>query len=319
MPVIGCKIDEVRIDGRLEALQKDLNHYAAIGIEAVELPVHGLDAIKEGHLDERRMGEVRDVLANYDFLYSVHAPNPLNLMDMQNTDLHVSVFRASLEFARRIGACVLVYHSGRYIPEETFHIRAGKIVTAAEKYHLRKQERNHLVTLSKEFPDIVICMENARPYLYHSPYTYAERLDLLKNQVEDIDCPNVKINLDVGHLHMAAQFHEYDLLEAVTSAGAHVAHVHVHDNFGGAVHHFEKQQTHQIPFGRGDNHMPVGWGAIPIPEILSILLPACPAMLMMELRSRYFNYIEESKENLQRILLSVGSGPTARVAGAAAD
>jgi sugar phosphate isomerase/epimerase len=162
-------------------------------------------------------------------------------------------------------------------------------------------------------------MENARPYIYHSPCSYAERLDSLKEQIERIDRPNVKINLDVGHLHMAAQFHDYDLLEAVIFVRPHVAHVHVHDNFGGAVHHHEKQQTHQIPFGRGDNHMPVGWGAIPIPEILSILLPAYRGMLMMELRSRYFNYIQESKENLQALLSSLGSGSTVRTAVAAAD
>ncbi len=319
MLTIGCKIDEVRIDGRLEALRRDLTHYTAIGIEAVELPVHGLDAIKNGRLDERRTAEVLEVLSGYDFSYSVHAPNPLNLMDIHHTDLHLSVFRASLTFARKIGAGVVVYHCGRYIPEEIFHIRGKQIVTAAEKRLLLEQERKHLMALSHDYPDIVICMENARPYLHHSPYTYAERLELLKNQVEDIDRPNVKITLDVGHLHMAANFYGDDLLEAVTSIRPHVAHTHIHDNFGGTVHHYEKQQTHQIPFGRGDNHMPVGWGIIPIQEILTPLLPVYRGMLMMELRSRYFSHIEESKENLMSILSALVSVSTVRVAEAAAD
>ncbi|MFH2057768.1 MAG: hypothetical protein ABIJ59_02575 [Pseudomonadota bacterium] len=48
--------------------------------------------------------------------------------------------------------------------------------------------------------------------------------------------------------------------------------------------------------------MPVGWGSIPIKEILDILLPEYKGLLMMELRSRYFNYIRESKYNLENLI-----------------
>ena len=48
---IGSKIDEIRIDGSLSALRKDLEQYVAIGLEAAEIPVHGLDVIKNGILD----------------------------------------------------------------------------------------------------------------------------------------------------------------------------------------------------------------------------------------------------------------------------
>jgi sugar phosphate isomerase/epimerase len=86
-----------------------------------------------------------------------------------------------------------------------------------------------------------------------------------------------------------------------------IAHTHIHDNFGGVVHHFEKQQTHQLPFGRGDSHMPVGWGKIPIHDILKIILPEYQGLLMMELRSRYFNDIEQSARNLSAILAVLDS------------
>jgi sugar phosphate isomerase/epimerase len=101
---------------------------------------------------------------------------------------------------------------------------------------------------------------------------------------------------------MTSLFYGYDLKAAVRSIKSLVAHTHIHDNFGGTVHHWEKQQTHQLPFGRGDSHMPVGWGSNPIKDILEILLPEYAGLLMMELRSRYFNCIEISKQNLEKIL-----------------
>ena len=101
---------------------------------------------------------------------------------------------------------------------------------------------------------------------------------------------------------MAAGFYNFDPVEAATNIKELIAHIHVHDNFGDAVHHYEKQQTHQIPFGRGDSHMPVGWGEIPIEEILSTYIDTYHGMFMMELRSRYFSRVKESRENLEKIL-----------------
>ena len=49
--------------------------------------------------------------------------------------------------------------------------------------------------------------------------------------------------------------------------------------------------------------MPVGWGEVPITEILSTFIGSYQGLLIMELRSRYFESIEESKENLEGILL----------------
>lgn len=71
---IGSKIDEVRIDGSLDALKRDLEHYRKINIKAVELPVHGLDAIKNGTLDKKQVKKIKEVLRNFDFEYSVHSP-----------------------------------------------------------------------------------------------------------------------------------------------------------------------------------------------------------------------------------------------------
>ncbi len=302
MHKIGSKIDEIRIDGDLARFRNDLEVYASLGLRAVEVPVHGLDVIKNGLLDGRRLREVQHILRDFDFMYSVHSPNPLNLMDPWESTLHFSVFEASLRFSEAIGARILVYHAGRFIPEEAFPIPRAHELSQEETSKLMEREREFLAELALRHPEVTICIENARPYRYHSPYCYGERIDLLKEHVDTINLPNVKINLDIGHLYMAACYYQFDPVHAVTAIRDLIAHTHVHDNFGGTIYSHEKIQTHQIPFGRGDAHMPVGWGGIPLGEILSVYCPPYSGMLMMELRSRYFHETGESLENLHSVL-----------------
>ncbi len=304
---IGAKIDEVRIDGQLPRLSSDLQHFAGIGLQAVELPVHGLDAIKNGCLDQRRLREVLAILRDFDFTYSVHAPNPLNLMAPADLEKHLAVFTASLEFAAAVGAQALVYHSGRFIPEETFPVFRGEPTPPDRQQQLLTQEQELLRDLADQFPMVTICLENARPYLFHSPYCYAEQPAFLLAQVQAVARPNVKVTLDVGHLALAATHYQFPLLEAVSLLSPAVGHCHIHDNFGQPVYHYEKQQTHQLPFGRGDSHLPVGWGALPLKEMLARLLPAYQGLLIMELRSRTFAYTAESAENLRAILQSLAA------------
>ncbi|MGA8572399.1 MAG: sugar phosphate isomerase/epimerase family protein [Desulfobaccales bacterium] len=304
---IGTKIDEVRIDGNLQRLRQDLEYFSQAGLAAAELPVHGLDAIKNGRLDKAQLKRIKETVRNFSGAFSVHAPNPLNLMDCACRELHLKVFRASLEFTAEVGAEILVYHPGRYIPEVTFPICGKNDLSNWDKQNLLAVEAEMIQDLADEYPEVTICLENARPYLFHSPYCYAERLEPLQEQVAIIDRDNVKINLDLGHLFLSARFYGFDPVGAAAQVKDFIAHSHVHDNFGNAVYHHEKQQTHQIPFGKGDAHMPVGWGEIPILEILSTFLDSYTGMLMMELRDRYFAHTRESKENLEEILIKISS------------
>lgn len=302
---IGSKIDDARVDGSLRHLTEDLNHYAELGLKAVELPPHGLDVIRNGRLDMRRTGSVRDILKAYDFRYSLHSPDPINLMDMDNHEIHISVLRSSLEFASEIGAGVVVYHPGRFVPEERFPLNEKIELSCSEKERLLNIEARVVTTLAEEYPGVTICMENARPYLFHSPYSYAERLDTLKQQVLRINMNNVKINLDFGHLFLASKLYDFNPVEAVLQIKGLIGHTHIHDNCGNANFYHEKQQTRLIPFGRGDSHMPIGWGEIPIKEILSVFIDSYKGMLIMEIRNRYFEYIEDSIVNLEEIVTDV--------------
>jgi sugar phosphate isomerase/epimerase len=304
MVIIGSKIDEVRVDGKLGQVTKDLKAYEEMGLKAAEIPVHGVDAIKNGRLDKRVVNKTVDLLGRFDFKYSVHAPNPLNLMDRENPGLHEEVFRASLEFAEAIGAGIIVYHPGRFLVEEDFPI-SMTLPTEEQQKQLVDAEAFTIERLSRDFKGITIGMENARPYLIHSPYCYAEQINLLKEQVLRIGRDNVKITLDIGHLYMASKFYGFDCVEATRSIAPLIAHTHVHDNFGGAIHYTQKTQTHLIPLGKGDSHMPVGWGSAPIGDILATYADTYGGMYMMELRSRYFDHTEESRDNLEGILTMI--------------
>lgn len=245
MNLIGTKIDEVRIDGQMDRLFQDLEKIRDMGIDAVELPPHGLDVILNGELSCRRMDEINGILAGFDFIYSVHAPNPINLMDQENPELHAKVMAASLLFAKNVNAKAVVYHGGRFFAEEKFNRASSRrSLTGEEEQRLLAQEVAVLQRLADQHPDMVIAVENARPYLSTSPYSYAESPNALKNLILEVNRPNVGINLDFGHLHMAATYYGFNILAAVDSLKEMIVHTHIHDNFGGIVHHWEKQQNH---------------------------------------------------------------------------
>lgn len=84
MTTIGASIDPIRIDGSLDRLEQNLQAYQAIGLKAVELPVHGLDIILNGTLNPDKTRQVMALLSHFDFSYSIHSPNPVNLMDTRD-------------------------------------------------------------------------------------------------------------------------------------------------------------------------------------------------------------------------------------------
>jgi len=303
MIAIGCKIDETRTDGDVQALIRDLRTFEALGAEAVEIPPHGLDLIMNGRLRDSLAKEIRTILMDFPFRYSVHAPNPINLMDQNAPSLHVSALKSTLDFASMIGAKVVVYHGGRFVPEERFPVlHQEPELRWDQRRRMWEQEVEELSRLADGYPNLVIAIENARPYMGYSPYSYAERADFLTNMISSVARPNVGATLDVGHMWMASKFYRFDFLTAIHQMSPWIMHVHMHDNFGTASYPHEKQQTHQIPLGKGDSHMPIGWGEIPLREVLDKIIPPFNGTIIVELRSRYFRFTGDCLRSLREIL-----------------
>lgn len=299
MVAVGTNLSDARLDGHLSAMASDLGHLATWGIQAVEVPVHGLDAIQNGVLDEEKTRQATRLLEPLGLRISVHSPNSLDLMDQDAFELQVEVLRASLEFTQRIGAEIIVVHPGRWINEDAFlwqRCRPDEVACRT----LQEREEQVIRELAQKYPDIRIGLENARPYKGVSPYCYSEKPAELVRQVERIDCPNVGITLDFGHLNLSARYFELDPMEEIRRMAPHVVHCHVHDNAGRSVYPTEKIQTHQLPLGKGDSHMPPGLGTIPFSDWMACLPGDYSGLMIAELRGRYFQQTQEAVDSVRR-------------------
>jgi sugar phosphate isomerase/epimerase len=226
-------------------------------------------------------------------------------MDSRDRSTHVDVLRSSLEFASHINASALVYHPGRYVPEELFFFGQALKQPEDKKKYLRDMEASAIRLVSEDFPNVLICMENARPYLFHSPYCYAEFLESLKEQVVKIDRPNVRMTIDFGHLYLAAGFYDFEPIQSIRGASALIAHAHIHDNFGIPTYYNETEPSRLIPFGKGDCHMPIGWGKIPVHNFLSAFVVGYEGALLLETGRRYLEHAAESRARLQLMCDSI--------------
>lgn len=290
------------LDGNMETLRRELDYYLKIGFTHVELSPHGVGAVCGGRLVPERLAELLEVLAMFPFRYTVHGPNTMDLMNLAEIEMEHSLFLASIEFTRAVEADILVYHSGRYVPEEYFLDPNYKYPTPAEMNMMWETEKRLLREMAEvaKYHGISIGLENARPYLNGSPYCYAERLDRLKKMVLEVNRENVGICLDVGHAYLAARYYNFDFLTAIDSVLPLVKHVHLHDNCGRASTSYEKKQVEMAAVGRGDMHAPVGWGEVPTAKVLSALRHY-RGVITLELRPRYRPYFKETLERAREM------------------
>ncbi len=255
-------------------LSRALEHYAALGFDYVEIPLHGVGVMVGGQLLPSRFEKLCLVLAQFPLRYTVHAPHFLNLMDLENLCLQKQVFLECLRFAASIGAEVMVYHAGRFLPEEFFYMSKGwHLLSPGLREEMCCKEREALQEVAKEAErlGVTIGIENMRPFLDGSLYSYGEHLSLLVEQVKAVNHPQVGITLDVGHAYLAAQYYHFDFLETIALAAPYVRHIHLHDNFGRVSGYLETNQGELLAAGRGDLHLPVGLGKIPFTGVFGIL------------------------------------------------
>ncbi len=301
----GINADAGWLDGDLALLEKDLAYYAEAGFTHVEIPVHGVGAVCNGVLLRERVRELCRLLACFPLKYTVHSPNPLNLMNLDDRETEHRLLISSIEFARLIGAGILVCHSGRYRPEESFGLPRQPMSLRAEE-KMWQAEVEALQEMSRLAADagVLLGMENARPYLDGSPYCYAERPEELVKLIRAVDRQNVGITLDLGHAYLASRFYGFDFLRAVRAAAPYVRHLHIHDNFGKVIASYEKKQPELAAKGRGDLHLPPGWGEIPLRDVFR-LLDNYEGVLTMELRPRYRQYAGEALAALRDLCANV--------------
>jgi len=315
---IGKDVSDGYIDGRLERLELCLQYYAELGYTVAEVPITGTSVVINGKLLESRVQRVADILAKYDFRYTVHAPNRTNLAYGNHHDLEKSVLTASVEFCQIIGAKRLVYHSGLQALDAA---HSGPVMLPSDD-DLRRGKEQEITALMEIAPiaadaNVVIGMENGDPHLWeyalmqqnsrqsHELAKYHARLRIapIVEQLEAINHPNIGMTLDLAHLHLATHALGDDYLEAVELASPWVRHLHINDNFGKLDVGFNSEKD-RLPYGEADLHLPPGWAVIPFAEAFA-KLGNYEGDIILEIKERYWDHFGEALHNTQQILQSV--------------
>ncbi len=287
---VGVNIMQNNSVNDINVLAEKLDKIVNIGFTAVEIPVQGMDIIVNGSIDYKRLSLYKKLLKDYPIKILIHAPLELNLFCRENFDTEKRLLFSSLEVCAELGAEIMTYHPARFISEDEFFYPGNwKVYKDNEKKELIEQERIIMqeagIIAAKH--NIIIGMENLRPYLDCPHYSYSEIPTVLAEQVKAVDQPSIGITLDLGHLLLASKVYGLDIQEQIMSVAPLVVHIHAHDNFGKPSYSAEKNQYALVPRGVGDMHMPIGEGTVPLKDILTVLYPYYDGYIINELRDRY--------------------------------
>lgn len=283
---IGLNIHSGRINGDLELLKRDLSAIERTGFDAGEIPVHGVDAVVNGHLRVGRAKQVKEILNGFDLEYSVHAPDGLNLRDFQYPEVQRKVFGASIRFTAEIGAKTFIYHQGSL---------KGNSEGITEE-EARELEVDELVDLGRlaEAEGVTICVENVHTSLIH-----------LVKMIESVGEEAVKICCDFAHSYINATTLGYGFLRPIQIAKPYIRHAHVNDNFGKGKPESAPPYIEAMPLGIGDLHLPVGWGTIPYEDVFRVMA-GYNGTYILELQERFFengySMLEDALKDLRDML-----------------
>jgi len=288
---LGLNIHSGRIDGDLKLLKRDLAAIQEAGADVAEIPVHGVDAIVNGHLRQGRTKKVRDILRTFDLEYTVHAPDRLNLVDFEYPEIQRKVFAASIRFAAEIGAKILVYHQGRLKSN-------GQGVTEEEAREIEIDELTELGHLAAK-EGVTICVENIHSGLVH-----------LVKMIKAVDEDSVQICSDFAHSYINACTLGYDFLRPIQMAKPFIRHAHVNDNFGKGKPESAPPYIEAMPMGIGDLHLPVGWGIIPYKDVFK-LMAGYTGIYILELQERFVEdgpvMLKEALKDLRELITQAQS------------
>jgi sugar phosphate isomerase/epimerase len=269
----------------MKLLRQELGRIERSGSDCCELVSHGLDVVVGGRIVPARIQTVLGLLRERNLKYTLHLPYDLNLLNADTLNIYTDVFRASIEFAHMVGIGVIVYHAGtiKRDDKDAFH---------AEAEQVRR--------LAKEAGDILLCMENP-VILSDDIYSAGKSAERMTEFCDWVNMPNCKLTFDVGHYFLRCNGDKNELLTAIRTALPHIGHVHLHDNFGISLPMSEHDYNHRIACGAADLHLPLGWGSIPIKDVL-IALNGYGGIINLEIEKRFDDQFEASLELTRRYL-----------------
>ena len=263
-------------DGEIESLAADLRALAEIGVDAVEIAPTTLDLVAGGRIIAERAEALAELTSQFDFRYTVHGLVASNFMDPATVDYQLAAAKALVEVCDRIGAGILVQHSGC--------LRADQIHDRVDADAIERETLLELAEFARPY-GVRIALENiftTEPGQYrHTPTQVAETVRALNH-------PNVVALIDFSHAYLEANYRGLDFRAEIAAMAPVAGHLHVHDSFGrpqGFFRGYHPQEN--TAMGIGDLHMPLGWGDIAWEEIFAELEFLPDTVLMMEVGRRY--------------------------------
>lgn len=307
---VGINADSSTIGGDLHVLNALLERFQEAGFSAVEIPVHGVGCILGGKLQQSQTERVQQILSGYPFHYTVHGPDPVNLCDERAPEIHAGALRASIDFAKAIGARVVVYHGSYRTPaesriedatqsEKSFNTKHSS--RASGRGSVRSEWVDEIERLKRigeyaEKQGVTVAVEN----IFRQGQEQTYRIDprLLAEVIEAVGSKGIGICFDFGHGYLSAQEEGFSYTEALEAVLPHLVHLHIHDNLGipsaSGPGGNGRKPLDAFVLGEGDLHLPPGWGRVPYQEVLPKVLPAYRGVWMMEIDPRFSEAYEEA-------------------------
>lgn len=262
--------------GDLATLEDSIRRIVDLGADVAELALFGEDLIAGGRIIESRAKRLVEICAKFDIRYSVHGLIVSNFMDAAHLDWQKAVAKAMLELCRRIGADVLVQHSGQ-MPIGPRPMR--------ERYDALEREALSEVADIAGKAGVRVALENIFAV---ADTEYRQTPSEVAETVRAVNHPALVGLIDFSHGYIEATRIGADFRAEIRAMAPVAGHLHVHDSFGRPYTMSKFYYTSEaIALGIGDLHMPLGWGDLPFDAIFDEIDPLPGTALIMEIGERF--------------------------------
>lgn len=265
-------------DGNFSTLEGAIRNIVELGSEAVELSLYGEEIISGGRLIPHRVDRLVSITRQFDTRYSVHGQIVSNFMDREHLEYQKAVVRAMLELCDRVGAEILVHHSGR-----------APMPAPSRIPDLDKMEREALIEMAElaKIYGVRIALENI---FAMSDAEYRQTPAQVAETVTAVNHPSVCGLIDFSHAYIECTRLGLDWRQQIRAMAPVTGHLHVHDSFGRPCKMNEfYHPAEATALGIGDLHLPIGWGDIPWKEIFDELAFLPDTFLIMEIGEDRFS------------------------------
>jgi sugar phosphate isomerase/epimerase len=279
----------------LSDLDDILSRIEELGASHAELSLGGADLVCGGRLLSQRVDRLARICARHRLGYTAHGPLAANFMDPVHLAAYKAAVAALLEVCGAVGATVLVQHSGRVAASSD-----------AEIERLHAQERDALRAMGDIGARHGVKLAVETLWVFDRAL-YTATAARLAEEIRAVDHPFVCGTLDFSHVYLHSTFLGLDFLEQVKAFAPVAGHLHVHDSFGRPKLAPIHAPSEELAFGLGDLHLPLGWGDIPLDEMLPRLAVRDDTVFMIELPPQFAEEAPQVAAEARRLIDLVGA------------